>query len=109
MDSLWELGEYSGERGPALAIHKITCAFCLETGNFSPASNFFKQRANSNKRIHFTTLKCEHCAGYVLVMWSANSNELIHDFRVLPAPLRVVKAPEDWPSAVARYWMQAQR
>ena len=108
--SLWDLGEGSGYEGRDLALHRIACAFCLEEGNFTEASEHTKKNPRTGKTLHFTTLKCGNCAGYVMVLWSAGaSHGRLHDFRVLPSPQRVVRAPEEWPNDVGRYWVQAHR
>jgi len=110
MESWWDLGEWSGQHGDKLAIHQITCPFCMEQGNFSVAFEAEKKKPNGNKVLHFSTLKCGNCAGYVMVLWSATSFPGgMHDYRVLPWPRRVETAPEAWPAEVSRYWIQAHR
>jgi len=33
----------------------------------------------------------------------------MHAYRVQPWPLKLTKAPEDWPEAIGRYWLQAKK
>src|SRR5690606_11354154 len=69
-----------------------------------------KAKPNGRKVLFFTTLKCGNCAGYVMVLWSPESSgSAIHDFRVLPAPQRIEKAPDIWPDDVGRFRVQAHR
>lgn len=110
MKSLWDLGEWSGHHGTELATNQITCPFCSERGNFSPAFDAEKKKPNGRKTLHFTTLKCGDCAGYVMVLWSANSSHSnMHDYRLLPWPQKVDQSPREWPSDVGRFWLQAHR
>lgn len=110
MASWWDMGEWSGFDGATLVTWRITCPFCNESGNFSTEYDATKKKPNERKVLHFTTLKCGNCAGYVMALWSPNSSgSSIHDFRVLPWPQRVQKAPEFWPEDVSRYWIQAHR
>ena len=44
-----------------------------------------------------------------MVLWSANNFGGLHDFRVLPRPIRLEKFPRHWPEPVGRYWLQAHR
>ncbi|MDH4035192.1 MAG: DUF4145 domain-containing protein, partial [candidate division Zixibacteria bacterium] len=48
---------------------------------------------------------------YVLVFWSASETAFdgVHDYRVLPWPLKYEKYPEHWPDEVGRFWLQAKR
>lgn len=107
MESWWDLGEWSGFQGTELKTYQITCAFCLESGSWESVSHFEKKQPNSTKVLNFDTLECGNCKGYVLVMWSAGN--LMHNFRVLPWPLRLERYPEHWPETVGRYWLQAKR
>ena len=107
MQSWWELGEWSGQRGSKLALHQITCPFCEERGNFKVAHHAEKKKSNGNKVLNFDTLECGNCRGYVMCLWSG-SNDL-HAYRVLPWPLKHEKHPEHWPEAVGRFWLQAKR
>lgn len=112
MDSWWQLGEGSGYRGSDLALYEITCPFCMERGNFNSAFHVEKKKPNSNKKLNFDTLECGSCKGYVQVLWSATEHGYgngLHDYRVLPWPLKYEKHPEHWPSTVGRYWLQAKR
>ena len=107
--SWWELGE-SGYNGRNLGLFRITCSFCMETGSFEIEHHAEKRKPNSGKTLNFDTYKCENCAGYVMVLWSANeSGAGIHDYRVLPWPLDVRNYPEEWPDEIGRYWLQARR
>ena len=106
--SWWELGE-SGYSGGSLGLSGITCAFCMETGSFQIEHHAEKRKPNSGKILNFDTYKCENCAGYVMVIWSANRSRSIHDYYVLPYPLETTKYPEHWPDEIGRYWLQARR
>jgi hypothetical protein len=108
MDSWWELAEWSGHRGDNLSLYQIQCPFCEEKGNFEIAHHAEKKKPNGHKVLNFDTLKCGNCASYVMVFWSTNRG--MHDFRVLPWPIKKLeKYPDHWPEAVGRYWLQAKR
>ena len=108
MNSWWELGEWSGQRGRELSLYNIECPFCEERGNFEVEHHAEKKKPNSSKKLNFDTLKCGSCSSYVMVLWSAGNT--LHDFEVLPWPIgKVNKFPEHWPQAVGRYWVQAKR
>lgn len=111
MKSWWDLGEGYGHMGNELASYQITCAFCLERGNWQVEHRAVKKKPNSSKALHFDTLKCGNCAGYVMVLWSVSEfgGNGLHDYRVLPWPTRVEDFPKHWPEAVGRYWVQAHR
>lgn len=112
MDSWWDLGEELGYRGAELAISKITCPFCLHSGNFKVVAHKEKKHHQDIKVLNFDTLECGNCNGYVLVLWSVNSsgiNPPVHDFKVLPWPLTYVRYPDHWPETVGRNWLQAKR
>jgi len=110
MSSWWDLGEGSGCVGRKLAIHKITCPFCLERGNFKEVFHAEKKNPNTSKILNFDTLECGNCKGYVMTLWSANGhNANIHNYKVLPWPVRYHKFPDHWPEDVGRYWLQAKR
>lgn len=109
MKSWWDIGEWAGVQGEDLAMHLITCPFCMEKGNFSIAFTEAKKNPNSSKRLNFTTLKCGNCAGFVMVLWAHGEFDTSHHaFKVLPWPLQVDKWPKDWPDDVGRYWLQAR-
>ena len=80
----------------------------MERGHFTTAFHAEKKKPNSKKKLNFDTLQCENCAGFVMVLWSTNQRR-IHDFRVLPRPLRLVTYPRHWPEEVGRFWLQAKR
>ena len=105
--SWWKLGEYSGYDGNDLDLGRITCAFCDEKGNFSLVCHREKRQASGYKQLNFDTLECGNCKGYVLVFWSGGSG--LHDFRVLPYPLKVDRYPDYFPQQLGRFWVQAQR
>ena len=112
MDSWWQLGEGSGYRGEELALYQITCPFCMERGNFKTAFHIEKKKPNSEKKLNFDTLECGSCKGYVMVLWSASEHGYgrgVHDYHVLPWPLKIEKYPDHWPEAIGRYWLQAKR
>jgi len=112
VDSWWQLGEGSGQFGSEFAVYQITCAFCLERGNFKTVFHAEKKKPSGAKVLNFDTLECGNCKGYALVLWSASEHagsRGIHDYHVLPWPLRLEKYSEEWSEAVGRYWLQAQR
>lgn len=111
MDSWWDLGEGHGYRGSELQLYQITCPFCLERGNFEFEHRAEKKKPNSKKALHFDTLKCVSCAGYVMVLWApgASWGSGLYDFRVLPWPMRLEEYPKHWPEPVGRFWLQAHR
>jgi hypothetical protein len=105
--SWWDIGEHRGYQGSDLALYRITCPFCLESGNFSLEHRAQKKQPNGSKVLNFDTLKCGSCASYVQVFWSGGDS--LHDYKVQPWPLKLEKAPEHFPEAVGRYWLQAKR
>jgi hypothetical protein len=111
MDSWWQLAEGYGTAGEDLAVHQITCPFCMEQGNFTTAAHFAKTNKRSGKTLNFDTLQCGNCVGYVLVLWSASrrAGHGLHAARVLPWPMKLEKHPEHWPEVVGRHWLQAHR
>jgi hypothetical protein len=112
MKSWWDLGEGYGYHGDKLALYQITCPFCMERGNFSTEHQASKKKPNSSKVLHFDTLKCGNCSGYVMVLWSASEfsgSQGLHDYRVLPWPTKLEEFPKHWPEPVGRYWLQAHR
>jgi len=111
MTSWWDLGEWHGSHGDQLALQEIRCPFCMEVGNFTIEFHAEKKKSNNGKTLNFDTLKCNNCAGYVMALWSTSSSRgvSIHEYRVLPWPLRVEKYPEHWPETVGRFWIQARR
>lgn len=112
MRSWWDLGEGSGFSGKTLEPYRLTCPFCLERGNFELEHRAQKKKANSAKALNFDTWRCGNCAGYVLVLWSAQEfpgSRSLYSYQVLPWPLKLDRFPEHWPEAVGRYWLQAHR
>lgn len=112
MDSWWELSEGSGFRGKDLELYRITCPFCTEKGNFALEHRVTKRKPNGTKAIHGDTYRCGNCQGFVLVLWSASEFsglDGMHDYRVIPYPLRFESHPEHWPKDFGRYWLQAHR
>lgn len=111
LDSWWDLGEGHGYQGSELEVFRITCPFCSERGNFSFEHRVQKKKPNSQKALHFDTLKCGSCAGYVMALWSAGGlfGGGLYNFRVLPWPLKLEEYPAHWPEPVGRFWLQAHR
>jgi hypothetical protein len=112
--SWWSLGEGSGFAGSEFEIFRLICPFCDEKGNFELEHRATKRKPNERKTLYFDTYRCANCAGYVMVLWSASSSVLgvgggLYGYHVLPWPQKVTEAPENWPEAVRRYWVQAQR
>ena len=108
MDSWWQLGEWSGQRGVDLSTYNIECPFCGEKGNYDVEHHAEKKKPNGSKILNFDTLKCGNCASYVMVFWSAGNG--LHDYKIVPWPLsKLNKYPEHWPETVGRYWLQAKR
>lgn len=110
--SWWNLGEGAGHRGDTLELYRITCPFCMESGNFTFEYHAEKRKANSEERLNFDTLKCGSCGGYVMCLWSSSGlgwGGGLYDYKVLPWPQRVSKHPEEWPENVGRFWVQAHR
>src|SRR3989344_254433 len=112
MKSWWQLGEGIGLSGSDLAIYTIECAFCEERGNWEIVHHEEKKNPRSSKVLNFDTLKCGNCAGYVMVLWSASDlagRHGLHAYKVLPFPLKTNKAPDYWPNAVQKSWLEAVR
>ena len=107
MDSWWDLGEGFGQMGTDLAIYQITCPFCMERGNFKIVFHAEKKKPNDRKKLNFDTLECGSCKGYVMCLWSAGRQ--LHNYHVLPWPVRIEKHPDEWPENVGRFWVQAHR
>ena len=112
MDSWWDLGEGAGYQGDKLELWRITCPFCSEKGHFSLAFHAEKKKPNSSKCLNFDLYKCQNCAGFVHVLWSAGESSFgrrgLYSFQVLPWPLLGKPEPsENWPEGVKRFWIQA--
>jgi hypothetical protein len=107
MDSWWQLGEWSGIHGTELATYQIMCPFCMEKGNFATEFHVAKKQPNGDKVLNFDTLKCGNCAAYVQVFWSAG--DTVHSFHVQPWPIKYKKAPDHYPEAIGRFWLQAKK
>lgn len=111
MHSWWELGEHTGYQGMQLETSRIECPFCFERGSFIIVHHEEKRKSNARKVLNFDTLKCENCAGFVMVLWSFSHPELggLCDYRVLPWPMKISSYPDEYPDEVGRYWVQAHR
>ena len=109
--SWWELGEHIGVSGNQLEVHHIICPFCMERGMFTFAFKAEKRKPNSPKILHFDTLKCTNCAGYVMVLWSGKiiGMQGIYEYKVLPYPLELTNYPSNWPEPIGRLWIQAHK
>lgn len=112
--SWWQLGDDMGQDGPRLALWRIECAFCGEKGNFEPAYHAEKKNPNSDKKLNFDVYRCNNCAGYVHVLWSASERSFMdtgsHKFLVLPWPLsKKPKPSENLSAEMARFWVQAHQ
>ena len=107
MESWWSLGEGMGYRGDKLEAYRITCPFCLESGNFKEAFHAEKRNPRTGKKLNFDTLECGNCKGYTMVLWSGSFD--LYDFRVLPWPMKLERFPEHWPAQIGRFWLQAKR
>lgn len=71
-----------------------------------------RKKPNDNKIINFDTYKCGNCSGYVMVLWSVSEyggSQNLHDYRVLPYPLKISKAPDYLTDGVGRNWLQVQK
>ena len=107
MESWWDLGEWHGFDGTELALYRITCPFCMERGNFKVAHHAEKKKPNGTKKLNFDTLQCGSCSSFVMCLWSAGDR--LHNYEVLPWPMKFEKYPEHWPEAIGRFWLQAKR
>jgi hypothetical protein len=105
----WGLAESTGYKGTQLAMHRITCAFCGESGNFENTHHVEKKGGSKDKTLNYEILKCINCGNYTMVFWSASNLSGFHDFRTLPWPIETTSFPEHWPKDIGRYWMQARR
>jgi hypothetical protein len=112
MSSWWELGEHSGYQGPELALYKITCGFCNETGKFATVHHL-ERKKSKGKVLNYDVLKCDNCGNFTMVFWSASHNwgpsSGLHDFRTVPWPRQTSTFPEHWPKDIGRFWLQARR
>ena len=111
MESWWQLGEGNGFRGMTLETSRLTCAFCLEKGNFTLAYHTEKRKPNSSKKLNFDVYQCKNCMGYIHVVWSAQEFPTgvdgMYGFHALPKPIRKVVPSENWPAPIQRFWVQA--
>ena len=96
-----------GYRGDKLELYRITCPFCLESGNFKGVFHAEKRNPRTGKCLNFETFECGNCKGYVMVLWSASFS--LYSFHVLPWPIKLESYPEHWPAEVGRFWLQAKR
>jgi hypothetical protein len=112
MNSWWQLGEGSGFQGDKLEVWRLTCAFCLEKGNFKSAFHGEKKKPNSSKRLNFDVYQCTNCGGFIHVLWSAGEFSAgmhgLYSFHAMPLPLRKAEPSENWPAVVQRFWIQAK-
>lgn len=105
--SWWSLGEHSGYTGDQLALHRVECAFCGESGNFTHKSHHERENSETKKKLNYETLQCVQCGNFTAVFWSSSGR--LHDFVQMPRPTRTTKHPKHWPTDVGRYWLQAKR
>jgi hypothetical protein len=108
----WDLGEHSGYPGKTLGLHRITCGFCAESGNFANAHHLEKQDGSKRKTLNYEILKCGNCGNYSMVFWSASritTMQGMHDFKMVPWAIQTTRFPEHWPDDIGRFWIQAQR
>jgi hypothetical protein len=109
--SWWDFGEHAGFIGDDLALFRVTCAFCNESGNFQPIHRHERKNAQG-KTLNFDTFKCGNCGNPIMIFWSASTHGGMggtHNFKTLPWAINTTKFPEHWPDDVGRYWMQARR
>ncbi|TYB30551.1 MAG: DUF4145 domain-containing protein [Candidatus Mcinerneyibacterium aminivorans] len=107
MESWWRLGEGSGYRGKELSLFRIECPFCSEKGSWELVNREKKSKPNANKTLFFDTYKCGNCSSFVLIFWSAGDN--LHNYRMIPWPLKLNNYPDYIPEKVGNYWLQAKR
>jgi hypothetical protein len=110
--SWWDFAENRGFPGDELALHRITCAFCHEDGNFSTIHHEQRKHAENDKVLNYDILKCGNCGNLMMAFWSASVMSIghgMHDFKCVPWARRTTRFPEHWPPDVGRYWMQARR
>ncbi len=107
-NSWWDFGEWSGYSGPELNLREIHCPFCMEAGNFHLTHHEEKKKQNSEKKLNFDTYKCDNCSAFILIFWTSSEFGAMHAYKMVPYPLGIPKAPEEWPDGVKRYWIQAQ-
>lgn len=107
MENWWEFGEYNGYDGSSLSLYRLECAFCSERGNWELIHRSEKKKPNSSKKLYFDTYKCGNCSSFSLVFWSGSRD--LHNYRVIPYPIKYNQAPEYLPEAIGRYWLQAHR
>ena len=105
----WDLGENSGYHGGRLALHRIPCAFCGQSGNFKNNYHIEKMDGSNSKKLNYEILHCVNCGNYTMVFWSSSTLSDFHDFRAMPWPTETNSFPEHWPKDIGRYWMQARR
>jgi hypothetical protein len=112
--SWWSFAEGRGYPGDKLDLHKITCGFCDESGNFETVHHEErKQPSNEKKVLNYDTMRCGNCGNLTMVFWSAAATSFgrnsHYDFKTLPWPRNTTKFPDHWPADIGRYWLQAQR
>ncbi len=114
MDSWWRLGDGAGFHGKKLALDRIECAFCGESGHFELAFHGEKRKPTSAKTLNFDVYRCTNCAGYVHVLWACGedcflSSSSMHNYQVLPWPLGAPKPSNNWSAELSRFWVQAHK
>jgi hypothetical protein len=110
----WDLGEWSGTSGHAVATHQITCAFCGAEGNFDIVNHLERKKAGSSRKVlNYDTLQCGNCGNFMFAFWSAaeysHGSGVMHDYRLLPWHRSTTGHPKHWPDDVGRYWIEAKR
>lgn len=108
----WDFGEPSGYHGNELAIYRLICPFCEETGNFSKVGHHERKHPATDKVLNYDIMKCGNCSNLMMVFWSAAntfSRDGFHNFQCVPWPRTTTKSPEHWPPDIGRYWVQVRR
>jgi hypothetical protein len=110
MNSWWDFGESSGQKGTQLDIGLIKCAFCSVEGQMKRIDSFIRKSESSNKVLNYETIKCENCGNFMFVFWSASTaGWSLYNYSTLPYPLGEIEAPEHWHKDVKRFWLQAHK
>jgi hypothetical protein len=112
MSTWWDFGEHSGFDGRDLALFRIDCGFCNESGHFERLHHIEKKHPSTGKVLNYDTMKCANCGNLTMVFWSAENSagpRGLHDYKTLPWPRETTRFPSHWPADVGRYWLQARR